>query len=50
MPSDVTTPGSYNLRNTRGLSLAIICLVLNLMAVEAVPFGSLRREPAPGNI
>jgi len=50
MPSEVTTPGSNNLPNTRGLSLAVICLVLKVTAVEALPFNSLRREPALENI
>jgi len=33
-----------------GLSLAVICLVLKVTAVEALPFNSLRREPALENI
>ena len=45
MPSDVMTPGSNNLRNRRGLSLAGICLVLNLTAVESLPFGYPRANP-----
>jgi len=50
MSSDVTMLELNNLRNTRGLSLAVSYLVLNLMAVEALLFGSLRRKPARGNI
>ena len=50
MPSDVTAPGSSNLRDTRGFSVAVRCLVLNLTAVESLSFGAMMHNLDPEKV